>query len=119
MKSLARLLKAIDSADWGTYESLCDKRITCFEPEAQGALVEGLAFHAFYFSARKKNTKIQSSICSPRVVLLGNGHGLVTYTRITQSIGDDGGVKEARYNETRVFARTTSENWVCLHFHRS
>ena len=34
-----RLLTAIDSGDWKTYESLCDESITCFEPEALGQVV--------------------------------------------------------------------------------
>ena len=45
----ARLLAAIDAGDWQTYADLCDERLTCFEPEAAGHLVEGLPFHKFYF----------------------------------------------------------------------
>jgi calcium/calmodulin-dependent protein kinase (CaM kinase) II len=44
-----RLLDAIVSGDWKTYESLCDPSLTCFEPEARGQLAVGMAFHKYYF----------------------------------------------------------------------
>ena len=44
-----RLLESIASGDWATYQELCDPGLTAFEPEAHGQLVEGLAFHEFYF----------------------------------------------------------------------
>src|SRR5437016_2864831 len=44
-----RLLDTITKADWAAYKELCDPSITCFEPEANGRLVEGLEFHEFYF----------------------------------------------------------------------
>ena len=44
-----RLLNSIVTADWKTYEELCHPQLTCFEPEAHGHLVEGMAFHKFYF----------------------------------------------------------------------
>lgn len=31
------------------FRTLCDPKITCFEPETVGNLVEGLDFHKFYF----------------------------------------------------------------------
>ena len=40
-----QLLDAIASGDWDAYRSLVASDITCFEPEARGHLVEGLAFH--------------------------------------------------------------------------
>jgi len=41
-----RLLDCVGVWDWATYEELCDERLKCFEPEAPGQLVEGLAFHS-------------------------------------------------------------------------
>ena len=65
-----KLLVAIDTGDWKTYTTLCDKsRITCFEPEALGHLVAGLPFHKFYFDLPASGTKPakQSSISSANV----------------------------------------------------
>ena len=45
-----RLLESIATADWATYQDLCDASLTAFEPEALGQLVEGLEFHRFYFN---------------------------------------------------------------------
>ena len=36
------MLAAVTSKDWDTYSSLCDPSLSCFEPEANGHLVEGL-----------------------------------------------------------------------------
>lgn len=44
-----KMLQAIANSDWKTYASMCDKSLTCFEPEATTHLVEGLDFHKFYF----------------------------------------------------------------------
>ncbi len=44
-----RLLKSISDRDWDAYAALCEADLTCFEPEAKGAFVEGLEFHRFYF----------------------------------------------------------------------
>jgi calcium/calmodulin-dependent protein kinase (CaM kinase) II len=44
-----KLLSSIATCDWATYEQLCACDLTCFEPEAVGHLVEGMAFHKFYF----------------------------------------------------------------------
>ena len=35
-----RLLDAIATGDWATYEELCDPALTAFEPEARGHRVE-------------------------------------------------------------------------------
>ncbi len=40
---------AVSSGDWGKYEKLCDKNMTCFEPETVGYVAKGLNFHKFYF----------------------------------------------------------------------
>ena len=40
---------ALTSGDFDTFSRLCDPKITCFEPESLGNLVEGMDFHKFYF----------------------------------------------------------------------
>ena len=44
-----RLLDCIALGDWAAYQELCDPSLTALEPEALGHLVEGMAFHRFYF----------------------------------------------------------------------
>ena len=107
-----RLLDAIATQDWATYEELCDPSLTCFEPEARGQLVEGLAFHRFYFDQAARG-HFQSTLCSPRVIELGPDAGVVVYTRVKQS--DSG---ESAFEETRVWKRV-AERWKHVHFHRS
>ena len=41
-----KLLDAVATGDWQTYRVLVADDLTCFEPEARGQLVEGLAFFA-------------------------------------------------------------------------
>ena len=43
------LLDSIVEGNWQAYAELCDESLTCFEPEVRGHVVEGLAFHQFYF----------------------------------------------------------------------
>ena len=68
-----KLLTAIDSGDWKGYEALCDDSITCFEPEALGQVVAGMAFHKFYFDLPGSPTKPakQSTIASPHIRVMG------------------------------------------------
>ena len=40
-----RLLGAVGSLDYATYEKLSSDDLTCVEPETQGHVVQGLAFH--------------------------------------------------------------------------
>lgn len=88
------LLRSIDSGDYETYQKLCDESLTSFEPEAKGALVQGLPFHKFYFDAAQTRNAhaareagapwVHSDISSPTVRLLGNDAAVVTYTRMCQ-----------------------------------
>ena len=113
------LLIAIDSGDWATYESLCDESITCFEPEALGQVVAGLAFHKFYFDLPGSPTKPakQSTIASPHVRIIGKC-AVVSYVRVVQKLDGNGAPISTAAMETRVWEKSTN-GWKHVHFHRS
>ena len=75
-----RLLEAVASADWASYRELVAADITCFEPEALGQLVEGLAFHEFYFKLAGDSTQpakpVTTTLASPRVRMLSPEVGM-------------------------------------------
>ena len=113
-----RLLDSIVGGDWKTYATLCDETLTCFEPECLGHLVEGLAFHKFYFDlpGGGKNP-VNTTMCEPHVRFLGPDAAVVSYIRLTQKIGPDGPIS-VRATETRVWQRANGQ-WRHVHFHRS
>jgi len=113
----ARLLKSIATADWATYQELCDPSLTAFEPEARGQLVEGLEFHRFYFNLGAAKGSHNTTMCSPRVHMLGDT-AVVAYVRLTQRVGADGVPVTAAVEETRVWQRREGR-WKHVHFHRS
>ena len=67
-----RLLDAIATADWTTYEALCDPELTAFEPEARGQRVQGLGFHRFYFDLGAPTQALHTTMVDPRVCMLGD-----------------------------------------------
>ena len=111
-----RLLESIARADWATYEDLCDPSLTAFEPESLGALVEGLAFHRFYFNLGGVKGDHNTTMCAPKVRLLGDA-AIVTYVRLNQRLAGGLPVTEA-VQETRVWHRRDGR-WQHVHFHRS
>ena len=111
-----RLLDSITSGDWNTYQALCDPTLSAFEPEAPGQLVEGLAFHRFYFELGGVRGKHQTTMCSPHVRIMGDV-AVVSYGRLVQKIGPEGAVTVAT-SETRVWQRQEGR-WLHVHFHRS
>jgi ketosteroid isomerase-like protein len=112
-----RLLDSITAGDWATYEELCDPSLTAFEPEAPGQLVEGLEFHRFYFDLGGVGGRHQTTMCGPRVRLLGDA-AVVSYVRLIQRLGPDGGPVTVATAETRVWERRDGR-WRHVHFHRS
>src|SRR5687767_9485966 len=62
-----RLLDCIAERDWATYQELCDPSLTAFEPEAHGCLIEGLAFHQFYFRLGGGRHEHATTINNPHV----------------------------------------------------
>src|SRR4051812_37543796 len=112
-----RLLDAIAQGDWPTYEELCDPTLTAFEPEACGQLVEGLAFHRFYFHPAERPGRRQTTLAAPRVRLMGDA-AVVTYVRLNQRADADGAAHTTAFAETRVWQRRDGR-WRHVHFHRS
>ena len=112
-----RLLNSITTADWATYSELCDPTLTAIEPEAPGQLVVGLEFHRFYFNLGGIRGPHQTTMCSPRVRLMGDV-AVVSYARLIQRLGQDGAPATAASVETRVWQRQGGK-WRHVHFHRS
>jgi calcium/calmodulin-dependent protein kinase (CaM kinase) II len=112
-----RLLHAIATQDWATYEQLCDPTLTCFEPEARGHLVEGLEFHRFYFERKGEGKAARTTISSPHVRVAGD-MAIVSYNRLTQSEDAAGQPVTSATQETRVWQRY-GVAWRLVHFHRS
>ncbi|MBX7104712.1 MAG: DUF4440 domain-containing protein [Gemmataceae bacterium] len=113
-----RLLDSIATGDWTTYQALCDESLTAFEPEAHGALVEGLRFHYFYFdSSPKARRQMQTTMIAPKVRVMGDV-GVVAYVRINQRETTDGNAVSNAFAETRIWHRQ-GETWRHVHFHRT
>ena len=112
-----RLLDSIAEADWKTYSSLCDAGLTAFEPEAAGQLVEGLAFHKYYFDLGAPKSPRQTTMIAPHVRIMGEA-AVVSCTRLLQKLGDDGRPVTAAFNESRIWHNQNGE-WKHVHFHRS
>ncbi|MDA1054636.1 MAG: nuclear transport factor 2 family protein [Planctomycetota bacterium] len=113
-----QLLDSIATADWDTYERLCDPTLSAFEPEARGQLVEGMDFHRFYFELGSGDKPKQSTIASPHVRLLGDNVAVVSYVRLVQYVDVAGNPQTSHCDETRVWERQ-DDAWRHVHFHRS
>jgi hypothetical protein len=117
-----KLLNAIVGGDWKTYADLCDPSLTCFEPEARGQLVAGMAFHKFYFDlgaggpAPKVSTVV--TMASPHVRMLGPDAAVLSYVRLNQKLNAAGEPVTAAVEETRVWHKQGGA-WKHVHFHRS
>ena len=112
-----RLLDCIAAGDWAAYQELCDPSLTVFEPESYGRLVEGLAFHRFYFDLGGIRGRSQTTMCAPHVRVMGDA-AVVCYQRLVQRVGPDGEPVTAAAAETRVWQRKDGR-WRHVHFHRT
>ncbi len=112
-----RLLDGIAAADWTAYEELCDPTLTAYEPEGAGHLIEGLAFHRFYFDLGGARKPHHTAMSSPNVRVMGDV-AVVAYVRLNQRTGPDGTPVTAAFEETRVWQRRDGR-WRHVHFHRS
>jgi calcium/calmodulin-dependent protein kinase (CaM kinase) II len=117
LKLNERLLRAIAEADWETYRELCDPSLTAFEPEGQGQLVEGLDFHKFYFDLGGVKGAHLTTMCAPRVRIMGDA-AVIAYVRLNQRLGPDRNPVSSAYLETRVWHKQAG-TWKHVHFHRS
>jgi calcium/calmodulin-dependent protein kinase (CaM kinase) II len=112
-----RLLASIASADWDAYASLCDPSLTAVEPEALGQLVEGMEFHHFYFKLGAGSAVRNTTLCSPKVRVMGDV-AVVSYIRLDQHLRSDNLPATSGASETRVWQRQLGQ-WKHVHFHRS
>src|SRR4051812_42114278 len=83
------LLDCIARGDWALYKDMCDPGLTAFEPEAHGAMVEGLQFHYFYFDHDERTKRRQTTMIAPKVRVMGDA-AVIAYVRINQCASDDG-----------------------------
>ena len=112
-----KLLDSIAVADWKTYQELCDPSLTCFEPDAHGHLVEGLAFHEFFFKLGGAKNEHNTTMSSPHVRIMGDV-AVVSYVRLNQRIASEGSPTTHCIAETRIWQRKDGR-WRHVHFHRS
>jgi calcium/calmodulin-dependent protein kinase (CaM kinase) II len=112
-----RLLDSITAGDWATYQELSDPSLTSLEPESLGNLVEGLAFHRYYFDLGGVRGRHQTTMCHPHVRLMGDV-AVITCMRLVQRVGPDGNPVTMGNAETRVWQRQGGR-WRHVHFHRS
>uniref|UniRef100_A0A7E4ZTS9 CaMKII_AD domain-containing protein n=1 Tax=Panagrellus redivivus TaxID=6233 RepID=A0A7E4ZTS9_PANRE len=121
-----QLQDAIACKDFETYSRLCDSSMTCFEPEAQGNLVEDLDFHKFYFdnaatmnATSIRKPQIHTTVLNPNVHLMGDEGACIAYVRLIQYIDKNGEARTRQSQETRVWQKRNGRGWVCVHVHRS
>ena len=112
-----QLLDSIATGDWETYDRLCDPTLSAFEPEAGGHLIEGMAFHRFYFDLEAAGPA-KTTISSPHVRFCGPDVALIAYTRLIQLLDESAKPRTAVFQETRLWQRQNGQ-WRHVHFHRS
>ncbi|XP_070545064.1 calcium/calmodulin-dependent protein kinase type II delta chain-like [Ptychodera flava] len=110
------LLYAIDHRKFDAYRNMTVPYITCFEPGTMGNLVEGLAFHKYYFDNFPANDG-PTIIVNPHVHLFGTDVACIGYVRLIQTMVGTG-TETLRSQETRVWQKIDGQ-WKNIHFHRS
>ena len=122
LKLNQQLLDAIAAGDWDAYRSVVAEDITCFEPESEGHLVQGLAFHEFYFKlggGKPHPPKhLTTTMVAPKVRLLAEGAAVVAYVRLVQKLDADGKPITVSSEETRLWQKIAGR-WQHVHFHKS
>jgi len=119
-RALDHLLDIVGEGNWDKYAELCDKHITCFEPESVGYVAKGLKFHQFYFDLPGDPPAVKPNVTLADVhvrLLAGGDSAVVCYIRLIQKMGPNG-PETHKSNETRVFEKAAG-HWICVHFHRT
>mmetsp|Transcript_16441 Transcript_16441/g.29815 ORF Transcript_16441/g.29815 Transcript_16441/m.29815 type:complete len:156 (+) Transcript_16441:120-587(+) len=136
-----KILDAIASGDFATYQDLTASDITAIEPESKGYPVHGINFHKYYFDlySHPKMTQRKEyqqpiitnviTMSNPHVRWLGGGccsdgcgkgtAAVLTYVRLDQTMteGDDGPTTKTM-SETRVWENRDGK-LINVHFHKS
>lgn len=117
------LLRAIATNNFALYQQLCDPKMTCFEPESCGNLVEGLDFHRFYFDVANSRAENQLSVKSmtilrPAVHVHNNDLATIAYVCLLQTLNSYDSPMTIQTEETRIWQRKY-QKWQCVHTHRS
>jgi calcium/calmodulin-dependent protein kinase (CaM kinase) II len=114
-----KLIDSVVNSDWQTYTALCAEDLTSFEPEAEGYLIEGMAFHKHYFEMKDRSpyAGVTTTLSTPRVRVMGDV-AVIAYVRVTQRADKEGASHTTTSRETRVWHRL-AHGWKHVHFHRS
>ncbi|RWS09450.1 Calcium/calmodulin-dependent protein kinase type II alpha chain-like protein [Dinothrombium tinctorium] len=114
------LIEGISKCNYELYSQLCDRNMTCFEPESNGNLISGLQFHKFYFDNLwgKLSAKCNTTIVNPVVHLLGEDSACIAYIRLLQILDKEESPQTMQWEETRIWTRKNNK-WQCVHMHRS
>ena len=115
-----QLVESIVHSDWETYTQLCAEDLTAYEPEANGDLVKGMAFHQHYFDMQNASpyANATTTLSSPSVRILGEDAAVIAYVRLTKRVGGDNKSTTSSTQETRVWQRIGGV-WKHVHFHRT
>lgn len=115
-QTLTKLLHAIRAGDIGFYKRHVSTELTCFEPESDGHIVDGLPFHEFFMTNFAMEGPYHLEIVRPTIQVYGSV-GYTAYSLVILS-KDEGKPKITSVNETRIW-EYQDDRWVMVHFHRS
>ena len=59
------MLESVAAGNWENYSQVCSPEISCFEAESEGHLVEGHAFHRYYFDLASQTPSAASPVIAP------------------------------------------------------
>ena len=115
------MLESVAAGDWENYSKVCSPEISCFEAESEGHLVEGHAFHRYYFDLTSQDpsapSRVNVTMARPHLRWLNDDAVVVSYTRLTQTI-HNGEPITTRCCETRIWQQSEG-TWLQVHVHRS